>query len=341
MLLARLALVPLVMSGVLALPFSALAATPTYKPMRLFYYTDNEFAKKSFMKNAWHVDIFAPQVYELKADGTLSGTLEEELIAYAKKNKAHIMPLVTNEKFSVNSHKDLLDDPAMQAIAISAMITEAKNRGYWGWQFDFEQMSADHRDAYSAFVARAAEVFRAAGLKTSVAVVAKISDNPTDYPNNLWQKLIGVYDYDALATSADFISVMSYDDPTSKGPAVQWAWLEKVLDYSLLHVPKEKLSLGLALYYWARDASTGKLIGIGGNETIDGIFVRRKVVVTFDSLNKMPVMHYMAEGVMYSLWYENAKSIRYKYDLIKAHKLYGFSAWTLGLEVPSIWNVLK
>ena len=60
MLLARLALVPLVMSGVLALPFSALAATPTYKPMRLFYYTDNELAKKSFMKNAWPVDIFSP-----------------------------------------------------------------------------------------------------------------------------------------------------------------------------------------------------------------------------------------------------------------------------------------
>jgi spore germination protein YaaH len=325
-----------VLSALLVLPFSAFATTPTYHPVRLFYYTDDENAKKSFLKNAWHIDIFAPQVYELRADGTLSGTLEPELIRHAKKNKAKIMPLVTNEKFSSTSHKDILDDPNVQAIALNALIAEAKNHGYYGWQFDFEQMDVSYRDKFSAFVARAADLFKPAGLVLSVAVVAKISDNPTDYPNNLWQKLIGVYDYDALAKSADFISVMSYDDPTSKGPAVQFAWLEKVLAYSLKHIPNEKLSLGLALYYWARDTSTRKLIGIGGNETIDKIFAKRKVVVTFDDINKMPVMHYTADGVLYSLWYENAKSIAYKLALIKQNKLHGFSAWTLGLEVPSV-----
>lgn len=308
---------------------------------RLFYYTDDKAAKKSFMKNAWDIDILAPQVYELRADGTLSGTLEPELIAHARKNKVKVMPLVTNEKFSSTSHKDLLDDPAVQAIALSAMITEAKNYGYYGWQFDFEQMTADHRDQYSAFIARAAQVFHAAGLKVSVAVIAKTSDNPGDYPGDLWQKLIGVYDYDALARSADFVSVMSYDDPKSKGPAVRFAWLEQVLAYSLLHIPKEKISLGLALYYWARDISTMKLVGIGGNETIDKIFAKRKVVVNFDTTDKMPVMYYMAEGVLYSLWYENAKSIAYKIALIKKNDLHGFSAWTLGLEVPSVWSAIK
>jgi spore germination protein YaaH len=324
-----------------ALPYSSLAATTAYKPIRLFYYTDNATAKKSFLKHAWDVDIFAPQVYELNADGTLSGTLDPDLIAHAKKNKAHIMPLVTNEKFSATSHKDLLDDPALQNKALGAMVTEAKNHGYYGWQFDFEQMTADHRDQYSAFIARAAETFHAAGLKVSVAVIAKVSDDPNDYPNNLWQKLIGVYDYDALAKSADFISLMSYDDPTSKGPAVQWSWLNKVLDYSLLHVPAQKLSMGVALYYWARDTSTKKLIGIGGNETIDRIFAKRKVVVTYDDVNRMPVLHYTADGVLYSLWYENARSINEKLALMKKYKLHGFSAWTLGLEVPSVWSAVK
>lgn len=323
----------------LLLPYAAVAAP--YKPMRLFYYTDDTAATASFMKNAWHVDIFAPQVYKLMQDGTLTGTLDEALIKHAKKNKAHIMPLVTNEEFSDTSHKDLLDDPSIQAIAISAMITEAKNYGYWGWQFDFEQMSADHRDQYSAFIDRAATAFRAAGLKTSVAVVAKISDNPSDYPKNLWQKLIGVYDYDALGKSADFVTIMSYDDPYSKGPAVGWEWLNKVLDYTLLHIPREKISLGFALYYWARDNTTGKLVDIGGNEAIDKAFKRYTVVVTFDDVNKMPVLHFKKNGTMYSLWYENAKSITYKYDLVKKHQLHGFSAWTIGLEVPSVWTVFK
>lgn len=329
------------LASLLALPASALAASASaYHPVGIWYYTDSPTAKADFLKHAKQVEVFAPQVYQIEPDGTLSGTLDPDLIAAANKYKDKIMPLVTNDGFSSTGHEALLNDPSVQAIAISALIREAKDHGYWGYQLDFEQMDASYRDKFSAFVLRAASALHAAGLKLSVAVVAKVSDNPADYPNNLWQNLIGVYDYDALASAADFISLMSYDDPTSKGPAVQWSWLEKVLSYSLAHIPADKLSLGLAVYYWARDASTQKLIGIGGNETIDRIFSERKVVVTFDSVNKMPVLHYTASGTLYSLWYENAKSIAYKLALIRAHKLYGYSAWQLGLEVPSVWNVL-
>jgi spore germination protein YaaH len=202
-------------------------------------------------------------------------------------------------------------------------------------------MDISHKDEYSEFIKRTSMLFRAAGLTTSVAVIAKVSDNPADYPNGLYEKLIGVYDYDSLAASADFVTVMSYDDPTSKGPAVGWGWLNQVLQYSLTHTPREKLSLGLALYYWSRDVSTWKLIGIGGNERIDEIIERGSTAFTYDAVNRMPVMHYVYQGRAYSLWYENGKSMAHKITLIKENELRGFSAWTLGLEVPSTWNVFK
>jgi spore germination protein YaaH len=335
--------VAIALAGLLALPFSAMAATKTsaYHPVRLFYYTDGKVAKKDFFAHASSIDIFAPQIYQIEPDGTLSGTLNQDLIDFAKKHKIKIMPLVTNDGFSSKGHEALLESTSTQALALNALVTEARNKGYAGWQFDFEQMDASYRDKFSTFITRAAEAFKQAGLTLSVAVVAKTSDNPSDYPNDLWQKLIGAYDYDALAKSADFISVMSYDDPTSHGPSVQFAWLQKVLTYSLAHIPKEKLSLGLALYYWARDTATGKLIGIGGNETIDRIFAKRKVVVTYDTVNRMPVLHYQADGTLYSLWYENARSIKEKLALVKTNKLYGFSAWSLGLGVPSVYSTLR
>jgi spore germination protein YaaH len=62
-------------------------------------------------------------------------------------------------------------------------------------------------------------------LKLSVAVIAQVSENPDDYPNNLWQRIIGVYDYSRLSFSSDFISIMSYDDPNSIGPVAGYAWL--------------------------------------------------------------------------------------------------------------------
>jgi spore germination protein YaaH len=209
-------------AGVLLLPYSAIAATaakaPAYHYQRLFYYRDGDLAKASFLAHPSSIDVFAPQVYAFADDGTLTGTLDPDLIAFAKKNKIKIMPLVTNDDFSPAITKAILTDPTKEATAISALIAEAKDRGYWGWHIDFEQMPAEDKDAFSAFVAKAAAALHASGLTLSVAVIAKVSDNPADYKGALWENLIGAYDYSALAASADFISVMAYDDPASTGP---------------------------------------------------------------------------------------------------------------------------
>ena len=325
------------------LPALAFASTAPVKShyTRLFYYQNTADAKASFFAHASSIDIFAPQSYKLNTDGTLSGSIAPDLRAFAKKHKIKVMPLVTNGAFSIAASEALLDDPILQEKAITALLLEAKNFGYAGWQFDFEQIPANYRDKYSAFIARASIMFKAAGLISSVAVIAKVSDNPSDYKGTLWDDLVGAYDYDALASSVDFISVMSYDDPESTGPAVELNWLNRVLAYSLLHIPPAKLSLGLALYYWARDDATGKIVGVGGNKTIDKIFKKYKVTVTFDPLNKVPVLHYRAQGTTYSLYYENAKSMKEKIALVTGDHLYGFSAWSLGLEVPSIWTVVR
>ena len=125
------------------------------------------------------------------------------------------MPLVTNGNFSRGIYQAILNDPAKQDLAIKSIVDEAKKNGYLGWQFDFEQMDASYRDKYSSFAGKTAEDLKKNNLVFSVAVIAQVSSNPNDYPNDLWQKTIGVYDYAALAANADFISVMSYDDPES------------------------------------------------------------------------------------------------------------------------------
>ena len=52
--------------------------------------------------------------------------------------------------------------------------------------------------------------------------------------------------------------------------------------------------------------------------------------------------HYWSkDGKGYTIWYENAKSIKQKISLIKKYNLRGFSAWALGLELPSVYTVMK
>ena len=145
------------------------------------------------------------------------------------------MPLVVNKGFSSSGVDTFLNDTNAQQQAISALVTEAQTQGYEGYQLDFEQIDASDRFKYDAFVKSFGVAMEAAGLVSSVAVIAQISQDSADYPKNIWQSIVGAYDYPSLASSTDFISLMSYDDPFSKGPVTGYSWLKKVLAYRLFH----------------------------------------------------------------------------------------------------------
>jgi spore germination protein YaaH len=316
------------------------AATLKYE--RLFYYVEGKNARKSFFANAKVIDIFAPQNYMVDKNGYLIGAVKPDLLAFAKKNKIAVMPLLTNGAFNATTSREFLDSKVGQEILINNLILEAKDFGYIGWQIDFEQMDLSYRDKFSEFIERTYVVFQKNNLKLSVAVIAQISENPADYPNNLWQRIIGVYDYSRLSYSSDFISIMSYDDPYSIGPVAGYAWLQKVIDFSLTKIQPEKISLGLAFYYWQWRDIDGKRTGIGGNEGIQNVLKKYKVTFHFDEIEQAPYFHYWSkDGKGYTIWYENAKSIGQKIALLKKYKLKGFSAWALGLELSSVYTVMK
>jgi len=328
-------------TGVIFLNASAATKSKSYNYSRIFYFRDGKLARESLFAHPGSIDVLAPQSYSFNDSGKLIGNVKSDILTFAKKHKIKIMPLVTNGNFSRNAYQAILDNTAKQDLAIKFLVDEAKNKGYWGWQFDFEQMDVSYRDKYSSFAGKAAKALKKNNLVFSVAVIAQISTNPNDYPNDLWQKTIGVYDYAALAANADFISVMSYDDPESTGPVVEYSWLKRVLDYSLKFIPNEKLSMGIPLYYWRWNNETGARVGIGGRRGIYKVFAKHKVSVNYDAEMEAAFLTYYNRAKQYTIWYENAASLAKKIELMASYKLHGFSAWALGLELPSIYGVIK
>lgn len=330
-------IVPLV---TMPLSVSAVTKPASYKFTRIFYYQDGALAKQSLFAHPSSIDVLAPQSYALNSTGTLVGAVNPAVLSFALKHKIKVMPLVTNGAFTQASYQALLSSSAMEDSAIAALVAEAKKYGYWGWQLDFEQMDLSYRDNYSAFVKRAYDVMKLNGLVLSVAVFAQVSDNPADYPKNLWQKTIGVYDYGVLGANTDFVSIMSYDDPNSKGPIVEYPWLQKVLAYSIKLIPHDKLSLGIPFYYWQWNDATGKLVGIGGRKGIYDVLAVHKVTMHYSTVQQAPYLQYWSHAKEYTIWYENEQSVKKKVSLIKTYKLNGCSAWALGLELPSIYSAL-
>ncbi len=309
--------------------------------LKIFYYRNGKNAKASFSKNLKLIDVVAPQSYSLTANGKLSGKIDSAVLALARKNKIKVMPLVTNGNFNATTSAKLLADAAKQDAAIAALIAEGKKQKFWGWQFDFEGMPASSRDAYSAFIKKASAALRWNDFTVSVAVVAQISENPGDYQKDLWNRVIGVYDYGALATSANFISIMSYDDPDSKGPVTRYSWLTQVLAHALQLIPNEKLSMGIPLYYWKWDDAAGKLVGIGGYSGIKNTLQTKKVQTGYSTEEQAPFIRYTSNKKQYTIWYENAASVAKKLELVSKYDLLGFSAWVLGSESPDAFNSLK
>ncbi|MFA7252845.1 MAG: glycosyl hydrolase family 18 protein [Candidatus Paceibacterota bacterium] len=308
---------------------------------RLFYFREGPNARQSFFAHPGQIDIFAPQNYMTDKEGFLFGSVKPDLLAFAKKNNIKVMPLLTNGSFNATTSKLFLDDIKAQEVLINSLVLEAQSFNYWGWQIDFEQMDLPYRDKFSAFIDRTYQVFQKNNLKLSVAVISQISENPTDYPKNLWERIIGVYDYARLASSTDFISLMSYDDPNSSGPIAGYDWLNQVIDFSLTKIPANKISLGFGLYYWQWRHLDGKRVGVGGVEGIDNVTKKYKVNYYFDEKEQAPYFHFWKEGKGYTIWYENARSVAQKIKLIKENNLRGFSAWALGLELPSVYSVMK
>jgi len=334
---------PLVIVFLFSVFFTCFSVKPVHGQTKnyekLFYIVDGKNGVESLKKNAGLINTIAPQSYTVHADLTISGFVSSEIKNIARNNKIKIIPLIANAGFSQQIiHNILIAPPEMQDKIINFMINEALKNNYSGWQFDFEHMSYMDREGYSQFVEKTAKAFKEHDLSLSIAAVARINDDVTDFYKN-WS---GVFDYERLAKALDFISIMTYDDPNSKGPTASMPFVESVYGYLKNKVPSEKLSLGVPFYYWGWSVSPFKRLRSGGTyERLEYLRSYYQTSEGFDLELKVPYLKYSIGKNGYIVWHEDSRSFGSKLDFMKKNNLRGFSAWVLGLENPGIWNVLK
>lgn len=324
--------------------------TAVVKPLEsMFYFIPGTAAFASIQKNGDKMVIIAPQIYTVDATATLKGKLSDELTALIADKKLKVMPLIANQGFSQTAIHTILISTDLQNKVIDQLITEAKLKNYIGWEFDFERISATDRDAYSAFVELAAQKFKASSLKFSVAVLARISDNPTDLPEGSWDNWSGVYDYKRIGRAADFVSLMAYDMPDSTGPVASMDWVKKTVAFVKKSIPAHKISLGIPTYGWQWDADDAndmvKVKSVSWSKVNNLIVNKLYDKIGFDTKIGEGWITYAEKfdfgSIHYKIWYENAKSFKLKYDFAKAQKLHGISVWALGLEDDGLWTNFK
>jgi len=321
---------------------------------RLFYYVDKEDSYQSLVRNIDQITVLGPQVYTVDSLGIVFGELDTRVLALAKAHRVKVMPLVVNEGFNQPALRRLLADTAARARATRSMVELCRRHGYWGIQFDIENVNLEDRDLLTAWYRETANALHRAGFTISIAVVHRTEDTAgeTAYHRFLQESWRAGYDLAALAQAGDFISLMTYSQNTRRtppGPVAGLEWMRANIDYFLKYVPKEKLSLGIPTYgshWFTRWDATIPERARSWNQSVSwtwgsGIAERHGAKMQWDSAQGVPYAYFSNGGVYEWLFLENARSFREKMDLAKSRALRGFSVWVLGPEDPAIWDILR
>ena len=318
---------------------------------RLFYYVDREDSYRSLLAHVDQITVLGPQVFTVDSLGLVFGSLDTRVAKLAKARSVKLMPLVVNEGFNQPALRRLLADTAARSRAIASLVELCRRNGYWGIQFDIENLNIQDRERFTAWFSDAARALHAGGFTISAAIVHETDDlpGPTGYHRFLadsWR----TFDLAALGRVADFLSVMSYDQHTRRtppGPVAGIPWVRAIVEHFLRYVPAEKLSLGIPLYgdYWSArpDPSPDRVRTTASSVSWfwgSALAERNGATVKWDEVQQVPYASFEVGGTFEWVFLENARSFGAKLGLMREKKLRGFSAWVLGPEDPAIWETL-
>ncbi len=310
-----------------------------------------ETAQDSLEKHYNSIGTLLSQAYQIDQNGMVWGYVDPAIESLAKKHNIKLMVMVTNSDFNKEKTHQFLTNPKAQQRAIKSIIDACQKNQFQGVQFDFEMIPVDDRDELTHFLQTAATELHKQKLLVSFAVAPLLMDSlfPSDFLKRSYVVWMGAYDLKALGESADFLTLMTYDQHTSgttPGPTASYPWVEQAIKYALRFVPAQKLSLGLATYslYWYTGMGAKRLTmqmsEINYNQ-VQYLVKKYHTKLLWNDVDKVNSASYQHNWLEEYIFVEDAQSFRTKLELAKKYNLRGISVFRLGIEDPKIWDVLS
>lgn len=282
--------------------------------------------------------------YEARRDGSLETPAIQPLPAVAEENNAAIAMVVSNlenYQFSSELARDIFQSVAVQDLLFDNIIAEAKRIGKVSdIHFDFERVPRDQKEAYNNFLRRAVKRMHAQGYTVSTALAPKTSSEQAG-------EWVAAHDYEAHGKIVDFVMLMTYEWGYSAGPPMAVSPLpevEKVVQYALSVMPANKIVLGQNLYGY-----DWTLPFVQGGPYAEALSPQRAIelakryhaAIQYDYTAQAPYFNYTDEqGRSHVVWFEDARSIQAKFNLVKRLNLRGVGYWKLGLPFPQNWELI-
>ncbi|MCY8742337.1 glycosyl hydrolase family 18 protein, partial [Bacillus haynesii] len=120
--------------------------------------------------------------------------------------------------------------------------------------------------------------------------------------------------------------------------------VREVIEYALTEMPASKIVMGQNLYGydWTLPYTPGGPLAraISPQRAIE-IASENNAAILYDETAQAPYFRYTDNaGKQHEVWFEDARSIQAKFDLIRELNLRGISYWKLGLSFPQNWLLI-
>lgn len=252
-----------------------------------------------------------------------------------------LTPLGPNGQFNNALITSVVNNQAYKDVLIQQLLETLQTKGYAGVDVDFEFILAGDRDAFTDFVADLGTALRPSGYHVSVALAPKTS---AAQPGLLFEGK----DYAALGAAADSVLLMTYEWGYKFGPNMAVSPLNqvrRVVEYAVTEIPPEKINLGIPNYGYDWPLpflrGTTEAATIGNVEAIQ-IAVQNDAVIEFDPISQSPFFRYQTpDFIQHEVWFEDVRSIRAKFDLIREFGLRGAGYWQLMRWWRANWLLME
>lgn len=285
----------------------------------------------------------APFSFQILRDGSLKEPALNNFQAIASASNTVLILAVTNieeGRFSAELGRIILTDEGVQNNLLNNIIATARRYNFRDVHFDLEFLPPELRENYNAFLRKAKARLSAEGLLMSTALAPKTSSTQI----GAWYE---AHDYRVHGQVADFVVIMTYEWGYSGGPPMAVSPIgpvRRVLQYALTEIPASKIMMGQNLYGydWTLPFVRGSpsATAISPQRAIE-IAAQYNASIKYNYAAQAPNFTYFdSQRRQHKVWFEDARSIQAKFNLLKELNLRGISYWRLGFSFPQNWLLL-
>ncbi|MDO4268774.1 MAG: glycosyl hydrolase family 18 protein [Eubacteriales bacterium] len=291
-------------------------------------------AMETLMANTRGVNVIAPTWFMLTAnDGSFDSLASQSYV-----DKAHAMGLQVwavldnfNRGQEVQSEV-LFASTAARRKLIAGLMDQVSRYGIDGINLDIEGIKPAAGPHYVQFIRELSVSCRQNGIVLSVD--SYVPSAYTSFYNRAEQGRV-----------ADYVVIMGYDEHYAGGDAGSVASLgyeRKGIEDTLAQVPEEKVISAIPFYtrIWKEENGTVTSDAMGIARAQQWIQENNVELYWQEELGQ-----YYGEteknGIRYSVWMEEERSIGLKMDLIRDYGLAGVGCWKLGFEPADLWDIVQ